>query len=428
VTDIEHCALGAGADGTPQTTGAVIADGDWPAPINIYIMKKGDRRMTSANSFFTTKGLFVRRLNENRYTVHDVFGTSSLPFTTKNETELVDVLLANFKIRPLVDVQNLSEFPNYSEFSWNQLEYYYVAHLDYALHTYLMTEPQSSKYQAEKYFLPVAYLELGHGDGARRTLELIDRTVRDAIAKGTAPFSAETLETWLVINQFGRICSEIMSLISRAIASFIDLLKAQRSCIINSVPSISQLRTNEVIHHGRDSYAAATAASMSAISMCTSLDLLSKLIHYLDQLDPKALKFKAAGGCHFSDLTKLNAGRVPKEIGNELMLERRSNADIAELIQFRHDVVHSTSALELEKVYVGIATAEINDMPLYYSFQGWRDCLPNGQPERYLGRDFFIEKHQDIEQRLFTWLQSVISLQLRAGKRIHEYLLANKMD
>jgi len=390
--------------------------------------EKGGRCMASENSLLTTKGMFVRRLDENRYTVHDVFGTSSLPFTAEDETKLISVLSADFKIRPLVDVQNLSEFPHYSEFSWNQLEYYYVAHLDYALHNYFMTAPQLSKYQEEKYFLPIAYLDLGHGEGARQTLELIDKTVRDAVAKGNSPFSAETLETWLVINQFGRICNEIMSLISRAIALFIDLLKAQRSCIINAVPSISQLRTNEVIHRGRDSYAAATAASMSAISMCTSLDLLSKLIHYLDQLDPKALKFKAAGGCHFSDLTKLKARRVPREIGDELMLERQSNSDIAELIQFRHDVVHSTSALELEKIYVGIATAEINDMPLYYSFQGWRDCLPNGQPERYLGRDFFIDNHQDIEQRLFTWLRFVISLQLRAGKQIHEFLLTNKAD
>lgn len=390
--------------------------------------RKINRLIAPGVSFFTTKGLFVRRLGEKRYTVHDVFGTSSLAFTAENEAQLAEVLSTGFKIQPLVDVQNAGEFPNYSEFSWNQLEYYYVAHLGYALHSYLMSDTQLSKYYEEKLMLPIAYIELGHGDGARKTLEFIDRRVREAVTAGTTPFSAVTLETWLVIIQFERICSEILSLISRAIVSFINLLKAQRSCIVDATPSISQLKANEVIHHGSDSYAAATAASMSAISMCTSLDLLSKLIHYLDQLDPKSLKFKPAGGCHFADLIKLKTRRVPAEIGSELMHERHSNADLCELIQFRHDVVHSTSVLELEKVYVGIGTAEINDIPLHYSFQGWRDCLPNGQPERYLGRDFFVEKHHDIEHRIFTWLQCVISLQLKAGKHIHEFLLANKVS
>lgn len=361
--------------------------------------------MVTGHAYFTTKGLILRRLEGSRYIVHDMFGTCSLPFIAANQTELENALIANFKVRLLVDVMNAAEFPTYSEFNWNQLEYYYAAHLGYSLHSYLMTEKQLEKYYEEKLFLPIAYLELGHGEGTRDALEYIDKYVRDAIAVNKTAFTATTLESWLVISQFQRVCSEIMSLLSRAISAFVNLLKAQRSCIVEAKPSISQLSTNEVIHHGVDSYAASTSASMSAISMCTSLDLLSKLIHYLDQIDPDAIKFKPAGGCHFADLIKLKPRRVPAEIAAELMRERHSNADIAELIQFRHDVIHSTSALELEKVYVGVATAEINELPLHYAFQGWRDCLPNGQPVRYLGRDFFVKNHEDIEYRVYTWLQ-----------------------
>ena len=379
----------------------------------------------SSPHLFTTKGMFLRKLEERRYIIHDVFGTCSLPFAAENEVELAKKLLDDFRLRLLVDVQISGQLPYYKDFNWDQLEYYYVAHLSYSLHRYLIPEECLPSFYDEKLALPVAYVDLGHGEGSRKTLEIIDKRVREAVTKGIAPFSQTTLDTWLIINQFERICGEILSLISRAIASFVDLLKAQRTCIFHAVSSISQLHANEVIHQGPNSYAAATAASMSAISMCTSLDLLSKLIHYLDQLEPDTLKFKPAGGRHFADLIKFKARRVPKEIGDELMFAMHSNSDIAELIQFRHDVVHSTSAIELEKVYVGVGTMEINDAPLHYSYQGWRDCLPNGQPERYLGRDFFVEKHQDIEHRIFTWLHSVISLQLNAAKGIHQFLKQN---
>lgn len=380
-----------------------------------------------APHIFTTKGMFLRQLSENRYVVHDVFGTCSLPFEIKNSAELSTKVFDDFRIRPLVDTQCAAELPHYKDFNWDQLEYYYVAHLDYAFHRYLMTEEDLPRYYAEKLALPIAYVELGHGEGSRRILETIDKHVRESIANGPAPFST-TLDTWLVINQFERICGEILSLISRAIASFVDLLKVQRTCIVHAASSIPQLGANEVIHQGPNSYAAATAASMSAISMCTSLDLLSKLLHYLDQVEPGALKFKAAGGRHFSDLIKFKARRIPKEIGEELMHAMHSNSDVAELIQFRHDVVHSTSVLELEKVYVGFGTMETNGLPLHYSYQGWRDCLENGQPERYLGRDFFVEKQQDMEYRVFTWLQSIISLHVNSATRIHNFLKENKIE
>ncbi len=376
--------------------------------------------------FFTTKGLMLRRLDDTRYVLHDVVGTYSLPFLAATESELKGALANDFNIRLLVNLENAGEFPSYREFNWHQLEYYYAANLGYALHSYLMKPQELEKFYVETLSLPVAYLEIGHGEGSKGMLETIDKVVREAVLSNKAPFSAATLERWLVISQFGRVTSEILSLLSRAITGFINLLKAQRSCIIEARPTISQLSTNEVIHHGTDSYAAATFASMAAISMCTSLDLLSKLMHYLDQIDPSNIKFKPAGGCHFSDLTKLKSSPSLGGIATDLMHERHANPDIAQLIQFRHDVVHSTSALELEKVYVGIATPEVNGAPLHYAFQGWRDCLPNGQPVRYLGKDFFVEQHEDIEYRIFTWLQKVIALHLRAAESMHRFLIEEK--
>lgn len=382
--------------------------------------------MSGNSGFFTTKGLMLRSIDESRYVLHDVFGTCSLPFAAATESELTTALSTDFNVRLLVNMETAGKFPTHREFGWHQLEYYYAAHLGYAMHSYLMAPQELEKFYVEKLSLPAAYLEIGHGEGSKGVLETIDKIIREAVLSNKAPFSAATLERWLVISQFERVTSEILSLLNRAITGFINLLKAQRSCIVEARPALSQLSTKEVIHHGTDSYAAATFASMAAISMCTSLDLLSKLMHYLDQIDPNNIKFKPAGGCHFADLIKLKLSPSLGGIATDLMYERHANPDIAQLIQFRHDVVHSTSALELEKVYVGIATPEVNEAPLYYAFQGWRDCLPNGQPVRYLGKDFFVEQHEDIEYRIYTWLQKVIALHLRAVESLHRYLIEEK--
>jgi hypothetical protein len=73
-------------------------------------------------------------------------------------------------------------------------------------------------------------------------------------------------------------------------------------------------------------------------------------------------------------------------------------------------------------VYVGFGTPEIKEMPLHYSFQSWRDCTETGQPERYLGREFFTGKAQEIEHRILTWIEDIINLHIETGAHIHAFL------
>lgn len=378
-------------------------------------------------ALLATKGLFILPISDTEYVVQDALGCSSLPHLYKNRDDLERSLEANFGIRPLISVEEQFEFSSLTSFSWKELEYWYVANLDYALNEYVLLGG-AQQFYAEIYGIPIAYLELGYGDGSRNVLEHIDKIVRKLIAEGKAPFKAATLEKWLVLEQFKRIFKELMSLIHRAIEAFLDLLSLQRTCVREAVPSLPHLESNEVIHHGRDSYRASTAATMAAISLCTSLDIQSKLIHYLDQFDRSDVRFKPAGGRHFSDLRSFRPRRLPASVHGELLAAADADSGLAELIQFRHDVVHSTSAIELEKVYVGFGTPEVNSMPLHYSFQGWRDCAISGQPDRYLGRDFFIGKRRDMEHRVFTWIQLVIRLHLGAGARIHAFLSCAEKD
>lgn len=82
------------------------------------------------------------------------------------------------------------------------------------------------------------------------------------------------------------------------------------------------------------------------------------------------------------------------------------------LIQMRHDLIHSTAALEMEKVYVGYGTGEVKDLPLHYSFIPWRDCTETGQPDRYLRRDDFASSGVDIEFQLPAWLKQSASISM----------------
>lgn len=375
----------------------------------------------SMSVFYATKGLFLVPISNKRYVVQDALGYSSLPHAYHDRVDLERSLQANFGVRPLVRIEEQLPLSSFASFRWRQLEHWYVGHLDYALNRHLISGDKEQFY-AEIHGLPLAYLEFGYGDGSRDMLEHVDKTFRKWIAEGKIPVNATTLELWLTLEHFKRIFGELMSLLHRAIVSFLDLLSLQRDCVREAFPSLAQLGSSEVVHHGRDSYRASTAATMAAISLCTSLDIQSKLIHYLDQVFAAGKKFKPAGGRHFSDLRRFKPRHLPGSIHEEFLVAADANSAIAELIQFRHDVVHSTSALELEKVYVGFSTAEVNDMPLHYSFQGWRDCTDSGQPERYLGREFFIGRRLDIEHRVFTWIQDVISLHVDAGARMHAYL------
>jgi hypothetical protein len=374
-----------------------------------------------AESMFGSKGLFIVPISTSEYVVQDARGNSSLPFIKANGESLRRDIKANFDIELLVPVSEAREFASKSAFSWAELEHWYVAHLDYALTRWLVGDDLEDFYK-ECYAIPIAYLSWGYGDGSRENFEFIDKFVREQISKNEVQFSNETLEKWIVLQQFKRIFSELLSLLQRAMDSFVDLLLHQRDCVVAAWNALEQLKTNEVIHRGRDSHRVSTAATMTAISLCSSLDIQSKLIHYLDQVEKTRLKFRPAGGKHFSDLEKFKPKRIPLDLKDEILGFANGSRAVRELIQFRHDVVHSTSAIELEKVYVGFGTPEINGMPLYYAYQAWRDCGTTGQPDRYLGRDYFTGSKVAIECRSLSWIHEVVRLHLTSAARIHAFL------
>lgn len=374
--------------------------------------------------YYLTKGLLLKQLNEQTFVVEDVFGNTIPPFTSTQDT--IDEDLENLvNVKRLVPFSHTFDSSDLTSFSWSDVEYYYVVHIEYSLERYLMTAEELDSYHAFSKYLPMEYFDFGNGDGTKEEMEDADKRFRLLVENDDVPFNDKFLNRWLIVNEINRICSDIASLIIRAIRAFINLLGIQRRCIINNSVAMEQLNCQEIRHSGAESHKASTAATTSAISLCTSLDLSSKLVHYLNSISVDQPKFKPASGKHFSDLKSMQSKNIP----NNSCLKIKEILDridgLGELIQFRHDIVHSTSAIELEKVYIGKGTPEVNGLPLYYSSQPWRDCQINGQPVRYLGRSYFTGDKTDIESRIYSWILSVISAHVEVGKSINNYLKNN---
>jgi len=209
---------------------------------------------------------------------------------------------------------------------------------------------------------------------------------------------------------------------NRSISSFADILRCQRTCIAKSHKAIEQLNSKEIIHHGHDSYQAASAVTSLVISLCSSLDLSAKLVQFINAVDGTNLAYKPARDKQYHEIRKIKPKMLSENVIKGIHRLQELNRAIPEIIQLRNDLIHSTSALELEKIYVGIGTDEINELPLYYSAQYARDCLESGQPVRFLGRDYFVENKQDIEMKALSWINCVFEYHLKVGEYIHKHL------
>ncbi len=375
--------------------------------------------------YFANKGLFIRKLDENSYVIQDVFGTCSLPFQSSEE-ELDESSNNIANVHKLVTIGVDSEFPDLSDFRWNELEHYYIAHIDYAFLASLMNREEIERYHSVIGLFPVGYLDCGYGDSSKHALEFIHSSFKKLCNDESFPVQEQDLELFLVTNQVKRICTDIMSLVNRSISAYTELLRSHRKCIAKSYQAIEQFESKEIIHRGNDSYQAATSVTSLVISLCSSLDLSAKLIQYMNSVDTSNISFKAARDNQYHEVKKIKSKFFSDKILSSIVGIQKTNADIPEIIQFRNDLIHSTSAIELEKIYVGIETDEINDMPLYYSAQYARDCLDSGQPIRFLGRDYFVEGKMDIEVKALSWIHKVIEYHVSVAKEIHAHLIAVK--
>ena len=378
--------------------------------------------------FLATKGLTIREVGEFRYIIEDVFGVCSLPYIAKNPSEIISNSCKIARTIPLIRQDdallfNSDFYPNY----WLDLEKYYAARLTDSYRIWQCGKSNYMEYDHVTMHLPIAYIDYGYGEGSKDTLELVDQETRNLIKNGIYHIPENFPNLRLMYLQISRICSDILSVLHRAITAFKNLLTYQRQAIKTQSGAMHNLEANEIIYTGPLSYDAATAGTIAVISLCTSLDLSSKLIYFINTSKVPIDKFKSAQGKHFSDIKNIKENVLSnRDIDVIKGIWDRLNT-IKSLIQFRHDLIHNTAALELEKLYIGKGTEEIFSLPIYYSFQPWRDCEVNGQPIRYLGREYFVSKGIDFESQLCNWLIDVMKGHIEIGKTLLN-LITNRRE
>lgn len=223
-----------------------------------------------------------------------------------------------------------------------------------------------------------------------------------------------------------------MSLIQRSITYYAGLLDSQRNCIIKShklihrFGEVDEFSTSEIFYRGSDSYSIASDITSIVVSICSSLYLSAKLIQFINDINSSKIEYKKVRDKQYHEIKKLKPNLISSQVLDTIVQLQDNNSQIPELIQFRNDLIHSTSAIELERIYVGFKTDEIKKLPLYYSAQYARDTLDSGQPVRFLGRDYFTKDKVDIEVKAFEWIQSVLDYHVKVGDYLNSYLKSLK--
>lgn len=371
--------------------------------------------------YFASKGLFIRKFDNNSYVIEDMFGNSSLSFTS-TEKDLNEVTKSLANIQKLITVSINSEFPDYSDFRWDELKIHYIINIDQALLGCLLNPDEKEYYQQIISLLPIGYLECGYGHGSKYILEIIHQNSLKRYKEEESLIQENDLSIYLVSHQVQRVCDDIISLMKRSITAYVALLNSHRNSIVKSHTTIHQLGSNEIIHRGIDTYNSASAVTSLVISICSSLDLSAKLIQFINSINPSNIVYKGIRDKQYHEINKLKPNLISIQVLDSIVQLQNTNSQIPELIQFRNDLIHSTSAIELERIYVGFETDEIKRLPLYYSAQYARDTLDSGQPVRFLGRDYFIGEKTDIEVKALEWIHSVLDYHIKVADYLNSHL------
>lgn len=379
--------------------------------------------------YFASKGLFIREVSNNTYVIEDVLGNSSSTFNSSEEDlDAITSSLANTKRLIKASTFTDFEFPDFSDFGWDKLEKHYISQIDDSLLGYLLNSEEKSRYHKISVTFPIGYIDSSYTDASKETLEFMHNNFLKQCNTENSIVVEEDLNIFLVINQVSRICHDIMSLIQRSITYYVGLLDSQRNCIIKShklihqFGEIDEFSTSEIIYRGSDSYSVASAVTSIVVSLCSSLDLSAKLIQFINDINSSKVEYRKVRDKQYHEIRKLKPNLISGQVLDNIVQLQNTNNQIPELTQFRNDLIHSTSVIELERIYVGFETEEIKKLSLYYSAQYARDTLGSGQPVRFLGRNYFTKEKVDIEVKTLEWIQSVLDYHVKVGDYLSSYL------
>jgi hypothetical protein len=363
--------------------------------------------------FQCTRAIDIHEIEAGSFTVVDAFGTSTLPFTASSHDELLSQAHSTANVVPLTHADGsllLSEsHPLDSQNVPWMIEEPFVARVPDSYRIWLCGSGNVASFDAARSFLPIAYSEAGWGHGSKKTFESIHESLLSGSWPGSRAVTKEMLFAYMHHVQLQRICDDLVALLSRAIASFQRVLGGLRRAVRAGTEALEQLGVSEVVHTGPLSYQIAADATLAVVSATSSLDIATKLVALINETRLPPTRFRGASGRQYHELGGLKTITLPSSVLSAIHSAYSSRRGIPEMIQFRHDLIHSTTAIELERtLYVGRETDVVNALPLYYAELPWRDVGPNGQPDRFLGRDYFTSQRRDFDAALHSWLADVI--------------------
>lgn len=360
-----------------------------------------------------SKAIDVRETERGVWVLADVFGVAAGEVRARTPAALAAELFALANVQPLADAEGRLFHPARHErdgpsLPW-ALEEPLVARIPDSYRIWLCGRGDHRKFDFLRGFLPLAYLEDGFGKGSRDGFEQIHQMMVGAAREAGNAITQEMLMAFLHHVHLRRLCDDLLALVDRSVTAFHRVLKGVRVAVRSQAADLRHLGVSEIEHGGPLSIDIATHVTIAVISIVSSLDVMTKLVKFVNETSHPTTKFRPPGTTYYADLAGLRARTLAPDVLQKIQIAWSSATGVSELVQFRHDLIHSTTALEIERcIYIGCATSQVKELPLHYAQLPARDVAPNGQPLRFLGREYFTAQDRSFDEVLFGWIASAI--------------------
>jgi hypothetical protein len=369
--------------------------------------------------YIGTLGIDIKEISSDLYTLKDSFSNCSIPFESKTFCELQKEVLSLCNAEILGEKSSLLD-TYLTMFKWYELEEIYAVEISNKFRIW-QYEGDFHDYDRQSLFMPIIYTDYGYGLGSKLELQKFHEFI---LGVDELPFNKEILMLKLAHLTVDRICSDILSLLHRSIDALLKILLLLRQCVSFSAFRLHNelFDPKEISYTGKISQEISSAATIAIISLCTSLDLSAKLMNFINKCEKPVNRLIPIPGKTFSDRNNMKAKAIDSEVIENFNVIWNNSKSASFILQARHDLIHNTTALELERIFIGFGTEQINEFPLYYAYLPSRDCNENGQPVRYLGRSFFIDQNHSFEKILMDWILDIIDGHVAIGENLLNFI------
>jgi hypothetical protein len=384
---------------------------------------------STQTTFWCSRGLACHKSPEGIWDLVDVAGQRTAIGQVASAGELNRATLALAKvavISPLAGtgVVTGNEVLRLDDMFF-RIEELYVARIPDYYRILLCGKGDRNLFDAKKLMLPIAYQEVGFGgSGGKEILEFSHQFALE-LAKDRGFITRQIIAAFLTHIELKRLCDAVYAHFRRACFEFRRLVTGMRSVVQAESALLNRMEWNELTHKSEATFQLATCVTNGVISLATTLEVLAKLVQFVNATEFNVPKYQIP---HFNGGMDLTGIRPALMSECDLSLFRSlwiAEHVMNEIALFRHDVVHNTFPMELERnFYIGKGTPFVNELPLLYCYMPWRDSMADGKPVRCMGRSFFTGSERDMDATFGEWIAAVYSTVDKVGQAILDKVIA----